>query len=404
MPLCVCGQLASELKPKERVLAEAFLEAAARVCTRLSYRDSVDTLNRFLRRKGEETVKLRTLSNSMQRMGKEISWELMTATERVLLMYGFDPETGLPKGETTALQSIAPRNCPENAVINEDTIRTVVDSINAEREEKILHLPQDIPMEAYPDTCVYLSIDNIGVKRQKSERQEGSTRSSKFVENTVAHIQYGKETYVLTAIGMDNLFKSVLAFLLANDLLQYELVFLTDGARDLKNRISTIFAFHPYIHILDWYHLKKKCMELLSMAICGKDQRNSTLEKLLRILWVGNVDSAKSYLSTLPSSYIKSQKWLDEVIAYLDRKADRILCYAVRAKLGLRISSNPVEKTNDLLVAQRQKHNGMAWSPNGSGSLAVIEMIYRNAQEAMWFKDKQLLGFTSSCSHACICT
>ena len=35
---------------------------------------------------------------------------------------------------------------------------------------------------------------------------------------------------------------------------------------------------------------------------------------------------------------------------------------ALRANLGLRNSSNPVEKANDLVVAGRQKHNGMAWS------------------------------------------
>ena len=28
-----------------------------------------------------------------------------------------------------------------------------------------------------------------------------------------------------------------------------------------------MFPFHPYTVILDWYHLKKKCQELLSMAV-----------------------------------------------------------------------------------------------------------------------------------------
>jgi hypothetical protein len=36
--------------------------------------------------------------------------------------------------------------------------------------------------------------------------------------------------------------------------------------------------------------------------------------------------------------------------------------YAVRRQLGLRNSSNRGEKANDLLVAARQKHNGMSWS------------------------------------------
>lgn len=144
-------------------------------------------------------------------------------------------------------------------------------------------------------------------------------------------------------------------------------------------------------------------MELLSMAIAGKHKRNSVLEKLLRFLWVGDLNEAKNYLDSLSPSYVKSQKWLYETIAYLKRKEDCIPCYAVRAKLGLRISSNPVEKANDILVAQRQKHNGMAWSPKGSGALASIEIIYRNNQEDLWFKERQLPGFLSSCSFEVQC-
>ncbi len=81
---------------------------------------------------------------------------------------------------------------------------------------------------------------------------------------------------------------------------------------------------------------------------------------------------------------------LDEQINYLTRKEENITCYAVRAKFGLRNSSNPVEKENDILVAQRQKHNGMSWSQNGSGSLAAIEMVFENGYEDMWFNKGQI--------------
>lgn len=129
-------------------------------------------------------------------------------------------------------------------------------------------------MESSPDGCVYISVDDIGVKHQKKSRAEGSEREYKFVENTVAHIQYGANTYVLTAIGMCNAFKAVLAFLLANNLLSNKLIFLTDGVKDVKGHIEAVFSFHSYSIILDWYQLKKKYMELLNMAICGTDKRN----------------------------------------------------------------------------------------------------------------------------------
>ncbi len=114
------------------------------------------------------------------------------------------------------------------------------------------------------------------------------------------------------------------------------------------------------------------------------------LEKLLRILWVGNVNSAVSYLRALGPSIIKNQEWLEEQCNYLERKKDNLVCYAVRDKLGLRNSSNSVKKENDLLVAQRQKHNGMSWTDRGSGSLAAIEMVFQNKYERMWFYQRQI--------------
>lgn len=79
---------------------------------------------------------------------------------------------------------------------------------------------------------------------------------------------------------------------------------------------------------------------------------------------------------------------------YFKKKEDAITCYALRAKLSLRNSSNPVEKANDLVVAQRKKHNGMAWSPDGSGALAALQMIYLNDQAKLWFHKKELRLFS----------
>lgn len=174
-------------------------------------------------------------------------------------------------------------------------------------------------------------------------------------------------------------------FLLVNNLFSRELVFLTDGAQDLRSHIQSVFQFHPYMVILDWFHLKKRCQEWLSIAIRRKDRRNAILEKVLRYLWADDVTNASEHLSSLDSADIKNRKWLDDLLRYFEKKGDAITCYALRAKLGLRNSSNPVEKANDLVVAGRQKHNGMAWSLEGSGALAALQMIYLNNQPDLWF-------------------
>lgn len=332
----------------------------------------------------------------MCRIGGEVSQELSDVTSKILAMYGFDDKSGLPMDGVVLSDSITSVSGSLPVEIDEAKVADAITAVNETREEKISFLPENIQIESTPSDCVYVSIDDIGVKHQKDTRKEGSIRDYKYVENTVAHIQYGDKSYVLTGIGMLNVFRSVLAFLLVNNLLSRELVFMTDGANDLKGHINSVFRFHPYTVILDWFHLKKRCQERLSQSLRGKDKRNAILEKLLRYLWVGDVTNATAYLSSIDPADIKSQKWLDDLLGYLDRKKYAITCYALRAKLGLRNSSNPVEKANDLLIAQRQKHNGMAWSPTGSGALAALQMIYLNNQQELWFKKKELHMFSPS--------
>lgn len=394
--ICVYGTLADSLLPKERVLSLSFLEAASCVCTKASYRDAADILNRFLGRTDINTIKLRTLSDSMGRIGSEISKRLSDVTAHILSVYGFDDESGLPLEDAVLSSNITTAAIPQNVEPDKAEIDAVIAAVNDCREEKIPFSASEIKTESVPEECVYVSIDDIGVKHQKDSRKEGSVRDYKYVENTVAHIQYGGETYILTGIGMRNVFKSILAFLLVNNLLSRELVFLTDGAQDIRSHIQSVFQFHPYIVILDWFHLKKRCQEWLSMAIRGKDRRNAILEKTLRYLWVGDTAGASGYLSSLDPADIRNRKWIDDLLGYFQKKGDAITCYALRAKLGLRNSSNPVEKANDLIVAQRQKHNGMAWSPHGSGALAALQMIYLNHQSDLWFHQKELRLFSPS--------
>lgn len=392
----VSGAFADSLQPKERILSLSFLEAASCVCTRTSYRDAADILNRFLGRTDANTIKLRTLSDSICRIGTEISEELSSVTAHILSMYGFDDESGLPLENVVLSDNITTVTISQGAIPGKPEIDEVIAAVNDSREEKIPFSAAQIKIESVPKECVYVSIDDIGVKHQKDSRKKGSVRNYKYVENTVAHIQYDDESYILTGAGMRNVFKSVLAFLLVNNLLTRELVFLTDGAQDLRSHIRSVFQFHPHMVILDWFHLKKRCQEWLSMAIRGKDRRNAILEKVLRYLWAGDVASASEYLSSLDSADIRNRKWLDDLLGYFEKKGDAITCYALRAKLGLRNSSNPVEKANDLIVARRQKHNGMAWSPNGSRALAALQMVYLNHQSDLWFHRKELRLFSPS--------
>lgn len=129
----------------------------------------------------------------------------------------------------------------------------------------------------------------------------------------------------------------------------------------------------------------------MSMGIKGKmDEKREIKDRLISILWAGNVEGAKSYIEKIKKKHIKSQKHLDDLCAYLERKKQDIPCYALRSMAGVRNSSNPVEKANDIIVAHRQKHNGMSWSKVGSSALATITATCSNNEMENWLETRRI--------------
>jgi len=126
------------------------------------------------------------------------------------------------------------------------------------------------------------------------------------------------------------------------------------------------------------------------MALKGRQLRNAVLGELMPLLWYGLVDQAIDYLSDIPEAQIKNQDELLHLMTYLGKNRPMIPVYAVRRELGLRNSSNRGEKANDLLVAARQKHNGMSWSKSGSVALAFVTALKKNKNYKKWFQERKL--------------
>ena len=122
----------------------------------------------------------------------------------------------------------------------------------------------------------------------------------------------------------------------------------------------------------------------------GKRIRNTVLEELLALLWIGRVNLAIGYLRSLHPGDVKDTEQIEKLIGYFSRNLSFIPCYALRQKLGLRVSSNPVEKANDLLVSNRQKHHGMSWSADGSNSLAILTSVRRNSEHMHWLRHHEI--------------
>ena len=247
-------------------------------------------------------------------------------------------------------------------------------------------------MEALESETCMISIDDVGVRHQKEERKNVGVKQRKFVENAVIHMQADSKAYVITAVGMESAFRLLVAFLLENHLMENRhLIFFSDGAQNIRANIDKYFSSRPYFLILDWYHLLKRIRELSSVAFkMNKGKKQETIRKIIRILWPGNVDKAIDYIRTIPDKSIKNKYYIEEMMSYLERKKPNITCHAARRSRNLRISSNTSEKANDCLVAQRQKHNGMSWSFEGSGALALLTTLKMNNTLDSWLHESKI--------------
>ncbi len=350
-----------------------------------TFRRSADKINRVLwRQEKADQVQSRTIANLVEREGDSVQVCLKEKAEQILSCHGFNTDGKLLEKK---FELIA-----EEVVLPQARVCKMIDELNAENPKEH-HITLSELHETFEDPTqvkANISLDDVCCKKQKAGgRRKGSPPKEKreMVNNTVAHIQNRmKATYTLNTPTITQMMIIVLAFLLHNGLMSIpgQLVFFTDGARDLRSAIQNMFSFLPFKIILDWYHLQKKCKDLLSMAINGKQIKNQLLGELLAWLWLGKVDMAMKILRNVKEDAIKNKKELENLINYFDRNRSCIPCYALRKKLGLRVSSNHVEKANDVVVSNRQKHNGMSWSADGSTSLATLTAVRCNSEDSNW--------------------
>lgn len=390
------GNMTTELNPNEIILSEA---QEMLTCLELteggqSYRDSAASINRFQHRCGENKVKPTTLHTFAEKTGLEICKAWKTQTEGILEYYGFDPKTGLRRHDGVLETMIClPKEVPH---LDPKSVAEAIAKFNEGKEgyAKIKHLDMVAKMESYPDTTVYILIDDIGVKRQLEIRAvHGHTpkKSAKNVENTVIYIQCGGKVRRIVSTDREEAMKMALAVALKNGLANgAPLVFFTDGANIIKDSIEKYFGFYKYYINLDWYHVENHVYDLASMAFNGtKESKRIINWEIKRRLWPGNYEDTVEYIKSLNPKRVRNQAKFQELLNYLERKKPYLYCYAMRKEEGYLNASSPVEKSNDLLVAQRQKHNGMSWSVHGSGALASISALRLNSELRSWVKERR---------------
>lgn len=351
-----------------------------------SFRKTARLINR-MRHQERGGTPPRTLQETTEKEGAQLLDFIKEKSQRILLHHSFTEE-GQYKGPSQ---------------IDEGTIPVMVSAEQLTVELSKISLPEDVDVSEVlanpvgyeaPKHTAIVSIDDVTPKRQEETRVKGGRKDEpkkKYVHNTIVHVESTGKKYTLSALGLKTALCFLTAFLLSNGLKSLRFQFFTDGHRTLIDTIFNMFTWKSNMGmILDWYHLSKKCKEQLSLAVKGRHARNQVLRKIMPFLWNGLTQRALDMLKAVDPNKIKKAEHMEKLIGYLERNRSYIPCYALRKRLGLRNSSSIGEKMNDLIVSQRQKHNGMSWSAGGSSALAAITALKRNKESSRWFEQKTI--------------
>jgi len=390
------------LAPNERIHSLSIIDRLTRLTLRVSYRLATEELNLSLHRKDGETFAATTIRDMVERLGIQANAAIEKDLLGTLSDYGIDNATGeagdlstLPKG--VPLPSLS-------SLDTQDSLDLTADVLEVNEHRAPLECIKDLSLAASVEGCrtktVLVSIDSVYSPHQAETRKtkDPAKRKTKVrCETAVVHIQADGKSYIFTTTCTDKACALTLGYLLKFDLLRdHALIFLSDGARDIKAGVAKWFSYWNHRLVLDWFHLKKRCYECLSMGLyIGKTkeqkvERQNVARDLLRMLWVGNVTEACTFLDHLEGWMVKSKHRLAELKDYLERKRENLTCYALRRKRGLRLSSNAVEKANDQVVSSRQKHNGMSWGLDGSLGLAQVTALHIMNGLEKWIVNREI--------------
>lgn len=402
IPVALPPEASAGMNRTERLWVPELKQLIMKTCTQLSISGAVDMANAFLGRRGNDCFITRTIEDTVRQEGEKIGTAYQVMQRETLARYGFDPDTG-KQVDSSLLPDEMKLATFSQACVDEmhQKIKDACEALNAQADQddrRLTYTDVINQIETIPSEAVIVCIDEVGVCHQKEHRSVNETITTddhKFVETTVSYIRTKEGTYRLSDDSIKGTLKLTLAFLLNKQYLaNRQLLFFTDGAQNLRKGIEAVFGFREYTLNLDWYHLEKHCYEMFTQALRGgKDNlsRNYWIrEEFFRYLWIGEVQKAKDYLDRIDPSAVKNQKQLEAIKAYLDRKSPYVYCFALRKQLGLINSSNQGEKSNDLVVASRQKHNGMSWCDSGSANMGNITLIIVNQEDTSWYSERTL--------------
>ena len=224
-----------------------------------SYRQSAYVLNRSRHQEIGGTP-LNTLRDNAQVEGLKVLDFIDKKSQVILKENGFDSQ-GVPQAHCVVTRKVV-----KSSYCRKPTIRRALTQVLAEMSQKgftatdMEHVEEAaLSSKVYEQSekCVYVSIDDVGVKEQKEHRdKKGATKAltdpekkakkdkRPTVQNTVARIENNDKGFTFTGRSVAEVLVFVLGFLLNNGLFGLNIKVCTDGQRSLQDAILSFFSWY----------------------------------------------------------------------------------------------------------------------------------------------------------------
>lgn len=174
------------------------------------------------------------------------------------------------------------------------------------------------------------------------------------------------------------------------------LLLIADGARWIRGFfLESLASIDQKTMLLDWQHLRQKCLEMTSRICHGREAKWQLLQRLECRLWSGKVAAAVEVLQAYRAQ-TRYEQALEHFISYLEARAAWIPNYRQRRIERKERGSGHAEKANDLIVARRQKGRGMHWSQETSDRLAALRTLMRSSGWDRYWQQREVLSLMAS--------
>ena len=132
--------------------------------------------------------------------------------------------------------------------------------------------------------------------------------------------------------------------------------------------------------VLDWWHLKEPVRRGLRAVLSDDAERERIETPIRESLGHGRWEEAIETLSTELPSGLRDGEKVESLRKYLWNHRSAIVDYSPWRVSGRRVGTSVVEKTGDLVIARRMKHQGMCWSREGADRMTALRLAMLNGE------------------------